>query len=116
MRRRAAPVSDGQRHLQTDNIIDTHSSTHLLIYSSTHHLSKGITDPSRTAPHHARDRRRAAQRGFLYARAGPATRQEDGQLRRSRQLPPVLWRPDRAARHGHHLLRVARRATWLTGH
>ena len=39
---------------------------------------------------------------------GPAARQEDGQLRRARRLPPVLRRRGRLARHDPHLVRVRR--------
>ena len=47
-----------------------------------------------------------AQLRLLHPRARPALRQEDGQFRRSRHLPPLLRRRGRPARHHPDLLPV----------
>src|SRR6187549_2735736 len=62
------------------------------------------------APHHDRRARRATHDRFLHDRPWPQVREEDGQLRRSDDLPPVLRRREGHAGYGDHVLRVAGRA------
>ena len=65
---------------------------------SVKYAAHGAPDPQ-PAPRH-RDRRRcAAGPRFLRRRAGPAPRQEDGELRQPQRLPLLLRRRDRHAGH-----------------
>ncbi|CAA9317599.1 MAG: Glyoxalase family protein, partial [uncultured Gemmatimonadetes bacterium] len=60
------------------------------------------------SPHHHGLGKRAAHAGVLPRCAGAGPGEEDGELRRSGCLPPVLRRRGRAAGHHPHLLRVGR--------